>query len=71
MHSGKFGGAAPDALAALIHMLSTMRDEHGNTTIRGLDSSQTWAGANCPPEQFRKDAASSTASTSSEMTSPT
>jgi len=56
MHSGKFGGAAPDALAALIHMLSTMRDEHGNTTIRGLDSGQTWAGAKCPPEQFRRDA---------------
>jgi acetylornithine deacetylase/succinyl-diaminopimelate desuccinylase-like protein len=51
-----FGGAAPDALAALIHMLDTMRDEQGNTTIRGLDGTQKWSGAAYPPEQLRKDA---------------
>jgi acetylornithine deacetylase/succinyl-diaminopimelate desuccinylase-like protein len=56
MHSGKFGGAAPDALAALIQMLATLRDERGNTTIRGLDNNQTWSGAKYPPEQFRRDA---------------
>jgi acetylornithine deacetylase/succinyl-diaminopimelate desuccinylase-like protein len=56
MHSGKFGGAAPDALAALIQMLATLRDEQGNTTIRGLDNTQTWSGAKYPPEQFRQDA---------------
>ena len=33
MHSGMFGGAAPDALAALIAMLATLRDERGNTTV--------------------------------------
>ena len=27
VHSGMFGGAAPDALAALIHMLATLRDD--------------------------------------------
>ncbi len=56
MHSGMFGGAAPDALAALIQMLATLRDEHGNTTIRGLDNGQSWPGAKYPPEQFRTDA---------------
>ena len=56
MHSGMFGGAAPDALAALIAMLATLRDEHGNTTIKGVDATQTWDGAVYPPEQFRKDA---------------
>ena len=56
MHSGVFGGAAPDALAALILMLATLRDERGDTTIRGLDNTQTWSGAKYPPEQFRKDA---------------
>jgi cysteinylglycine-S-conjugate dipeptidase len=56
MHSGMYGGAAPDALAALIQMLATLRDEHGNTTIGGLDNTQTWTGATYPPEQFRKDA---------------
>jgi acetylornithine deacetylase/succinyl-diaminopimelate desuccinylase-like protein len=56
MHSGMFGGAAPDALAGLIAMLATLRDEHGNTTIAGLDATQTWDGAAYPAEQFRKDA---------------
>jgi cysteinylglycine-S-conjugate dipeptidase len=56
MHSGMFGGAAPDALAALIAMLATLRDEHGNTTVAGLDNTQTWAGADYPAEQFRVDA---------------
>ena len=35
MHSGMVGGAAPDALAAMILMLASMRDEQGNTTIQG------------------------------------
>jgi acetylornithine deacetylase/succinyl-diaminopimelate desuccinylase-like protein len=56
MHSGMFGGAAPDALAALISMLATLRDERGNTTITGLDNSQTWPGEQYPLEQFRADA---------------
>ncbi|GIF19985.1 acetylornithine deacetylase/succinyl-diaminopimelate desuccinylase-like protein [Actinoplanes tereljensis] len=56
MHSGMFGGAAPDALAALIHMLATLRDAHGNTTIRGLDATQRWPGADYSPAQFRVDA---------------
>jgi len=56
LHSGVFGGAAPDALAALIAMLGTLRDARGNTTVTGLESSQTWTGAPYPPEQFRDDA---------------
>ena len=56
VHSGMFGGAAPDALAALIRMLDTLRDERGNTTIRGLDGTQKWSGAAYPTEQLRKDA---------------
>ncbi|WP_306356854.1 MULTISPECIES: dipeptidase [unclassified Nocardia] len=56
MHSGMFGGAAPDALAALIHLLATLRDEHGNTTVDGLANDQVWDGVQYPPEQFRADA---------------
>jgi acetylornithine deacetylase/succinyl-diaminopimelate desuccinylase-like protein len=56
VHSGMFGGAAPDALAALIRMLATLRDEKGNTTVRGLDATEKWPGAAYPPEQFRTDA---------------
>jgi acetylornithine deacetylase/succinyl-diaminopimelate desuccinylase-like protein len=51
-----FGGPAPDALAALIAMLATLRDAHGNTTVRGLAASQTWTGARYPADQFRRDA---------------
>jgi acetylornithine deacetylase/succinyl-diaminopimelate desuccinylase-like protein len=55
MHSGMFGGAAPDALAALIQILASLRDRNGNTTIAGLAHDQTWTGAPYPPEQFRSD----------------
>jgi hypothetical protein len=30
-------------LAALVAMLATLRDAHGNTTVRGLDNTQVWA----------------------------
>jgi len=56
LHSGLFGGAAPDALAALVAMLATLRDASGNTTVRGLDNTQVWPGAAYSPETFRADA---------------
>jgi acetylornithine deacetylase/succinyl-diaminopimelate desuccinylase-like protein len=56
LHSGMFGGPAPDALAALIEMLADLRDEKGNTTIAGLDATRTWQGEPYPSEQFRTDA---------------
>ncbi|WP_308285378.1 dipeptidase [Actinoplanes hulinensis] len=56
LHSGMFGGPAPDALAALVHILATLRDADGNTTVTGLDNGQTWSGAPYPAEQFRSDA---------------
>ena len=56
MHSGMFGGPAPDPVVALIQLLSTLHDEHGNTTVDGLDASQRWDGVEYPAEQFRADA---------------
>ncbi len=56
MHSGMFGGPAPDALAALIRMLASLWDERGNATIAGLDAGGSWTGAQYPPDQFRRDA---------------
>jgi acetylornithine deacetylase/succinyl-diaminopimelate desuccinylase-like protein len=56
VHSGMFGGPAPDALAALIQILSSLRDRAGNTTIAGLDNTRTWTGAPYPDAQFRADA---------------
>jgi cysteinylglycine-S-conjugate dipeptidase len=56
MHSGMFGGPAPDPVVALIQILSTLHDEHGNTTVDGLDATQTWTGVDYSAEQFRSDA---------------
>jgi acetylornithine deacetylase/succinyl-diaminopimelate desuccinylase-like protein len=56
LHSGMFGGAAPDALAALIEILASLRDENGDTTVEGLNNQQTWTGAPYPADQFRADA---------------
>jgi acetylornithine deacetylase/succinyl-diaminopimelate desuccinylase-like protein len=55
-HSGVYGGAAPDALGALIKMLAGLTSEDGDTTIAGLDSSQRWDGVDYSAEQFAKDA---------------
>ncbi len=55
-HSGAFGGAAPDALAALIQVLASLRDPDGDTTIDGLDGTGTWSGAPYPADQFAVDA---------------
>lgn len=56
VHSGQFGGAAPDAMAALIALLATLRDGEGNTVIDGLDAGQSWGGAPYPVDRFREDA---------------
>ena len=56
VHSGMYGGPAPDALAALVRMLATLRDDAGNTTIAGLDAAQTWTGVDYAEEAFRADA---------------
>ncbi|MFE2077218.1 dipeptidase [Streptomyces misionensis] len=56
LHSGQFGGAAPDALAALIRVLDSLRAEDGSTTVDGLDASATWNGLEYTEEQFRADA---------------
>lgn len=56
VHSGMYGGPAPDALAALVRMLATLRDADGNTVVDGLESDQTWSGVDYPEAQFRTDA---------------
>ncbi|MCP3818705.1 dipeptidase [Streptomyces sp. A3M-1-3] len=56
LHSGQFGGAAPDALAAMIHVLASLRAEDGSTTVDGLGTDATWDGLDYPEEDFRKDA---------------
>ncbi|MFD6531633.1 dipeptidase [Streptomyces sp. NPDC060184] len=56
LHSGQFGGAAPDALAAMIQLLASLRAEDGTTTVDGLAPDASWEGLQYPEEEFRKDA---------------
>jgi acetylornithine deacetylase/succinyl-diaminopimelate desuccinylase-like protein len=56
MHSGMFGGAAPDPVAGLIALLATLHDERGNTTVDGLAADGRWSGLEYSPERFRSDA---------------
>jgi cysteinylglycine-S-conjugate dipeptidase len=56
MHSGMFGGPAPDPVLGLIQLLSTLHDAHGNTTIDQLANDGRWTGVDYAAEQFRADA---------------
>ncbi|MER5493545.1 dipeptidase [Streptomyces sp. NPDC002490] len=56
LHSGQFGGAAPDALAALIRVLDSLRAPDGSTTVDGLPGTGGWEGIDYPEESFRADA---------------
>jgi acetylornithine deacetylase/succinyl-diaminopimelate desuccinylase-like protein len=56
MHSGMFGGPAPDPVVGLLVMLASLHDADGNTTIDGIDATQEWSGVDYSAEQFRSDA---------------
>lgn len=55
VHSGMYGGAVPEAMTALVRMLASMHDEHGNVTVPGLTST-TWDGRPVDPDILRDDA---------------
>lgn len=52
VHSGMFGGPAPDALMALITLLATLRDANGDTAVEGLTGHE-WTGAQVDEDTFR------------------
>ncbi|MFJ8045261.1 dipeptidase [Kitasatospora sp. NPDC096147] len=56
LHSGAFGGAAPDALQSLVKVLASLHDENGDCAVTGLTADQTWDGVQYSEEQFRADA---------------
>ncbi len=51
-HSGQYGGAAPDALLALIRALSTLHDENGDVAVEGLRREE-WTGGGPSEDEFR------------------
>lgn len=52
-HSGQYGGAAPDALIALMHGLATLHDENGDVAVAGLRREE-WAGGGPDEDEFRR-----------------
>lgn len=55
LHSGVFGGPAPDAMMALARLLTTLHDEDGNVAVAGV-SSGVWEGEDFSAEDFRSSA---------------
>jgi acetylornithine deacetylase/succinyl-diaminopimelate desuccinylase-like protein len=55
VHSGLFGGGAPDALVALMRMVATLHDDAGNVTVTGLHQFD-WPGADTDEHLFRRAA---------------
>lgn len=52
LHSGLFGGVAPDAFLAACRLVDSMFDEAGNTRIEGIEPA-LWEGAEYPEELLR------------------
>lgn len=56
MHSGQFGGAAPDALLELIRILATLHDADGLVAVKGLEPTEHWAGTGPDTATFAHNA---------------
>ena len=52
-HSGQFGGAAPDALLAVLRALASMHDERGDVVVEGLRREE-WTGESFSDDEFRE-----------------
>lgn len=52
-HSGQYGGAAPDALLAVIRAIASLHDDEGNVAVEGL-TRNPWPGRAQPEEDFRE-----------------
>jgi len=55
LHSGVFGGPAPDAMMALARLLSTLHDDQGDVAVEGV-STTAWEGEDMSREDFRSSA---------------
>jgi len=52
-HSGQYGGAAPDALIAVVHALATLHDANGDVAVEGLRR-EDWTGGGPGEAEFRE-----------------
>jgi cysteinylglycine-S-conjugate dipeptidase len=52
-HSGMYGGAAPDALLAILRALASLHDANGDVAVAGLRRNE-WEGEQQPEEDFRE-----------------
>lgn len=55
LHSGMFGGVAPDAMMAFSLLISSFYDAEGNVSISGIDTIEAM-NPDYPEEQFRDEA---------------
>ena len=55
LHSGVFGGPAPDAMMALARLLSTLHDDDGNVAVEGVSRGE-WTGADLSAADFEASA---------------
>ena len=55
VHSGMWGGVAPDALTTLVQLLATLHDDEGNVAVEGLVSGPA-ADLTYPEERLRREA---------------
>ncbi len=55
VHSGMFGGPAPDALLVLIHLLSKLHNDKGDPCVKGLPLGK-WEGFSYQEDVFRQTA---------------
>ncbi|WP_062072546.1 M20/M25/M40 family metallo-hydrolase [Demequina sediminicola] len=51
LHSGVYGGPAPDAMMALARLLSTLHDDAGDVAVAGV-TSFPWTGSDMTEEDF-------------------
>ncbi len=54
IHSGSFGGVAPDALTALCRLIATLHDDQGDVAVPGLVSSEG-PDLDYPEDRFRAE----------------
>jgi acetylornithine deacetylase/succinyl-diaminopimelate desuccinylase-like protein len=51
LHSGVFGGAAPDAMMAMARLIASLQGENGEVAVDGVTTT-TWEGSQLSEEEF-------------------